>query len=380
MIIKRYVVKDMNEAFVKIRQELGRDAVIISQRKVRKPGLKGFFAPKQVEVTACVDRSSGEQSQVAQSPQPQAMSEDREFLKKMIRDKQPEVNGAKKNDSSKQQMDLQGEITEMKKMLTDVVSLAKDHQGTKTDLEKFLIENDVNESMAREIALKAQLLSGNEEDMEKLKEIVYEICSVSEVEMRGPVVFVGPTGVGKTTTIAKLAGRLALVEKKKVGLITIDTYRIGAIEQLKTYAEIMNIPFKVVMTLKDMEEAVSGMEGCDAVLIDTTGRSSRNAMQISELRAYIEKVNTENIHLVISCTTKAKDIVNIVSGYQVLGFNHVIVTKLDETATYGSMLNILEASGKPVSFITTGQSVPDDIKRVSKEELMSLIMGEDGIC
>lgn len=102
-------------------------------------------------------------------------------------------------------------------------------------------------------------------------------------------VLVGPTGVGKTTTIAKLAGKLSLIDKKKVGLITIDTYRIGAVEQLKTYADIMNIPFKVVFSIKDMEKAIIDLDYCDVILVDTTGRSSKNMMQISELRAFIEK-------------------------------------------------------------------------------------------
>ncbi|MEA4825745.1 MAG: GTPase, partial [Clostridium sp.] len=190
----------------------------------------------------------------------------------------------------------------------------------------------------------------------------------------------GPTGVGKTTTIAKLAGRLALIEKKKVGLITIDTYRIGAVEQLNTYADIMNIPFKTVFSVKEMETAIECMNQCDVILIDTTGRSSKNAMQIAELNAFIQKVDANNIYLVISCTTKDKDIDSIVEGYRTLNFNNVIITKLDETTTYGSILNILECTGKPLSFVTVGQNVPDDFKRLNKEDVCNLILGEEFIC
>lgn len=206
------------------------------------------------------------------------------------------------------------------------------------------------------------------------------MISISKAEMKGPIVLVGPTGVGKTTTIAKLAGKFSLIDKKRVGLITIDTYRIGAVEQLKTYADIMNIPFKVIFTLNQIETALESMKDCDVILIDTTGRSSKNIMQISELRAFVEKIKTDNIHLVLSCTTKNKDIDSIVQGYSVLGYNNIIITKLDETSTYGSILNILYSAKKPLSFITTGQNVPEDIKNISASEISSLILGEDSIC
>ena len=193
-------------------------------------------------------------------------------------------------------------------------------------------------------------------------------------------VLVGPTGVGKTTTIAKLAGRLALVEGKKVGLITVDTYRIGAVEQLKTYADIMNLPFKVVYNMNDMDDAIETMSECEVVLIDTTGRSSKNRMQIAELRTFVEKADTKNIQLVLSATTKNKDLKYIIEGYQILNYNSIIVTKLDETSTYGSILNILETAKIPLSFVSTGQNVPDDIKELSVDSIINLILGEDTIC
>jgi flagellar biosynthesis protein FlhF len=122
------------------------------------------------------------------------------------------------------------------------------------------------------------------------------------------------------------------------------------------------------------------MSSCDVILIDTTGRSSKNTMQISELRAFIDKVNTENIHLVISCTTKNKDVTSIIEGYRTLNYKNIIITKLDETSTYGSILNILDTAKKPLSFITTGQNVPDDIKMIPSSEVSSLILGDDNKC
>ncbi len=142
----------------------------------------------------------------------------------------------------------------------------------------------------------------------------------------------------------------------------------------------MNIPFKVVFTMKDMEAAIESMKDCEVILIDTTGRSSKNTMQLSELRAFVEKTNAKSINLVVSATTKNKDIKIIADSYKALNFNRVIITKLDETSTYGSILNIIKEVGVPLSFITTGQNVPEDIKCPESSEIASLIIGEKNIC
>ena len=267
---------------------------------------------------------------------------------------------------------------------TDVIEEEKSEEKSLFNsdiLREQLKDLDIDEKFYSNIINSASDYEG--EDLE-IKEILRDIFErdilVTNKGLKGKVVLVGPTGVGKTTTIAKLAGRLALVEKKKVGLITIDTYRIGAIEQLKTYAEIMNIPFKVVITIKEMEEAIQSMKDCDVVLIDTTGRSSKNTMQISELRAFVQKAEPDYVNMVISATTKNKDIETILKGYSELEYGSVIITKLDETTAYGSIYNISQNANKPISFITIGQNVPDDIKISTKEELTRFILGEETLC
>lgn len=276
--------------------------------------------------------------------------------------------------------DLIKEMQEMKSLINDMIEKKPEKSAKRSKLQIRLEDSDLNEKLVKKVITKTKDINEEIEEDQKVKLAIETMIPVSKVKMEGRIVLVGPTGVGKTTTIAKLAGRLSLIEKKKVGLITIDTYRIGAVEQLKTYADIMNIPFKVVFSLKEMEKAIDELNNCDVILVDTTGRSSKNSMQISELRAFIERVNTENIHLVISSTTKAKDINSIVEGFKVLSYNNVIITKLDETSTYGSILNILDAAKKPLSFITTGQNVPDDIKHISTNEVSNLILGEANIC
>lgn len=372
MMIRKYIVNNMNEAMNRIKYELGQDAVIISQRKVKKPGFLGLFQGKVLEVTAAVDNSTKETSKKEENSF--------EILKTLIKDKaSTDINRKTiKVETDETNKELLKEFHEMKSMMKNMMSIAADENASKNKIKEKLQKSDIEPKIIEEILEK--LPKEDEENMEAVRKILYKNIEIEEKTLNDIVVLVGPTGVGKTTTIAKVAGRLALLEKKKVGLITIDTYRIGAVEQLKTYADIMNIPFKVVFSIKDMESAIESMKDCDTILVDTTGRSSKNVMQISELRAFIEKINTKNIHLVISGITKNKDINTILEGYKVLEYNYVIVTKLDETTTYGPILNILNTAKKPLSFITTGQNVPDDIKVPSKDEIVNLILGEDNVC
>lgn len=385
MIIKRYIVNTMSEAMTRIRYELGKDAVIISQRKIKKPGIKGFFSKKVIEVTAAVENIKKSEDGVTSSIEALKRVAEKEGLipsakGENLQNINLKEDIIKSSNSSIDNTDIIKEMQEMKNLISEMMNKTPEKNGERSKLQISLENNDINDKVVKKVLNKVRTMDEDIDEMKKAKFAIEEMVTISKVKMKGPVVFVGPTGVGKTTTIAKLAGRLSLMDKKKVGLITIDTYRIGAVEQLKTYADIMNIPFKVIFTINEIESAVEAMKDCEVVLIDTTGRSSKNAMQISELRAFIEKIGTENIHLVLSCTTKNKDLDSIIQGYSVLGFNNIIITKLDETSTYGSILNILDSAKKPLSFITTGQNVPEDIRSISASQVSTLILGEDSIC
>lgn len=385
MVIKKYLVKNMNEALTRIRYELGKDAIIISQRKVKEPGVKGYFKPKLIEVTAALENNKiDKKNNVAQKKETEIdFKESLDSIKKIIGEKDKKINkqetiiGDKNNYLNNNDKSMHNEVKEIKELLNKVIKNTNKEEE-ENEIEEYLKNIDIDDDLIKE------LLNNEYNNIEEFKRyftmLLDKEINICHENLNGKVVLVGPTGVGKTTTIAKLAGRLALIEKKKVGLITIDTYRIGAVEQLKTYAEIMNIPFKVVITLKEMETAVKELEDCDVVLIDTTGRSSKNTMQISELRAFTQKVNADHIMLVISGTTKNRDIITILNGYSELCYEKLIITKLDETSSYGGIYNIVKRSRKPIAYITTGQNVPDDIKIPSNDEIQKLILGEEAIC
>ena len=373
----------MNEALTRIRYEMGKDAIIISQRKVRKPGFSGF-KPKMVEVTAALENNKIDKNSKYKKNDDIDINESINSIKKLMKDKTKELN--KSSDNQKEEItinpasiddNIKDEVKEIKDLLNKVIkNTAKEKE--EDEVVSYLRDIDVEEALVEDLLRKEY--DSLDKFKEDFKELIKEDVKISTEGLYGKVVLVGPTGVGKTTTIAKLAGRLALIDKKKVGLITIDTYRIGAVDQLRTYAEIMNIPFKVVITLKEMESAVDDLKDCDIILIDTTGRSSKNTMQISELRAFTQKIVPDCTILVISGTTKNRDIDTILNGYSELNYEKLIITKLDETSTYGSIYNISKKSSKPIAYITTGQNVPDDIKSPSFEEIEKLILGEDNIC
>ncbi|AJD33091.1 MULTISPECIES: flagellar biosynthesis protein FlhF [Clostridium] len=415
MKIKKYVVNDMNEAMTRIRYELGADAIIISQRKVRKGGFLGLFSKKSLEVTAAIDNYSKEKKHNSNTEDKINKGNNNkgnniEVIKRMIEernnnnnikydnnidhdtnilDSYREIlesksesfeNKRSKGEEFTKTKDLMDEIRDLKKIVKDMGKNQKTYEEENSSLLNFFKNLDLEEEFIETIIKKVGNLEENLEEREKIKRVIENTIDIRSNSVGKVTVLVGPTGVGKTTTIAKLAGKLSLIDKKKVGLITIDTYRIGAVEQLKTYADIMNIPFKVVFSIKDMEKAIIDLDYCDVILVDTTGRSSKNMMQISELRAFIEKIKEKSVHLVMSASTKNKDIETIIKGYTILEYENIIITKLDETSTYGSILTILDKGKKPISFITTGQDVPDDIKEGNKEEIAKIVLGENKLC
>lgn len=186
--------------------------------------------------------------------------------------------------------------------------------------------------------------------------------------------FIGPPGVGKTTTLAKLATRFKLLEAKKVALITVYTYRYGAADQLKIYGNTIDVPVEVVMTPAELRQAVEKHADKDYVLIDTVGRSSKNTGQVLEIKGFLEAINEwKQIYLVMSATTKDRDLLRIIKDFQIARYTGCIFTKTDETETLGSMLNIVLKTGVPLRYCTDGQVIPDDLTTVQPRNLAQFI-------
>jgi flagellar biosynthesis protein FlhF len=188
------------------------------------------------------------------------------------------------------------------------------------------------------------------------------------------VVFVGPTGVGKTTSIAKLAARLALQEKKKVVLVTLDCHRIGAVEQLRSYAGLMGIPFRFVDHAPELSRVIEDNNQKDYILVDTAGRGPRDMESMLGLAVFLRKSDFIERHLVLSATTKSADMRRIMDQFETCRPDHLLFTKLDETSTPGPILNELVRTQKAFSYYSDGQRIPDDLHAAPRQQIIDLIL------
>ena len=287
-------------------------------------------------------------------------------------------------------MTLQADMDELKQSVAQVSSFLK-YQSVPTfpqNLQivmKQLLDNEVEEYLARSLVeeIHNELTQEQNRDLRiVLSVLLKKIGSMITVnnEQRTiagrpkVIMLVGPTGVGKTTTIAKLATNQKLMNKKKVALVSSDTFRIGAIDQLRTFANIADIPLTVVYTPEDMKKAVKNYHDMDIIYIDTTGRSQQDSQRLSEMQKLVLNAQPDETHLVLSITTRFGDLVDAAAKFSKLKYNRLLLTKIDETTSLGMILNLLSKVKKPVSYITTGQNVPEDIERASREKLARMIV------
>lgn len=187
------------------------------------------------------------------------------------------------------------------------------------------------------------------------------------------VALVGPTGVGKTTAIAKLASGFEVLDGKKVALITVDIRRAAAVQQLRTYAEMLGVPFEVALNPVELRKAVKKHSNVDIILIDTAGRSPYKWLSILELASFFKGIEEIEIHLVLSAATRLRENLAAIERFSTLAVSRLLITKIDEINDYGEVLNIASSCGKAVSYLTTGQNIPDDIEVATHERIMELI-------
>ena len=251
---------------------------------------------------------------------------------------------------------------------------------------KKLVDNEVNEKFADEIMADIENSLKRESNIDSILSAVYQkiILKLGEpkpIELGDKpkvVFFIGPTGVGKTTTIAKIASKYKVDYEKKVAFITADTYRIAATEQLQVYANILDAPMSIVYSKEELNEAIGKYAEYDLVFVDTAGFSHKNEEQKEDIRNLIQGVDpeyTSEVYLVLSATTKYRDLLDIVDTYHTISEFKLIFTKLDETSTYGNLLNIKLYSDAELSYTTNGQNVPDDIELFDTQKIVKQLLG-----
>ncbi|RIK86715.1 MAG: flagellar GTP-binding protein [Planctomycetota bacterium] len=248
-----------------------------------------------------------------------------------------------------------------------------------------LLDADFDEPAARELIDRLRREAAAEASDIRAARLRLVSMIESELRVTGPiraatgagrvVALVGPTGVGKTTTIAKLAANYRLRDNRRVGLVTVDTYRIAAVEQLRTYAEIIDLPMEVVSTPREVGEAVKRMRDFDLVLMDTAGRSPRDEVRIRELRALLAEAHPDEVHLVLSSAASSRGLLAAVDNFTPVGVTSLIVTKLDEATGLGGLVKLARHSGLPFSYLTDGQNVPDDITVAEPQQMARMILG-----
>jgi flagellar biosynthesis protein FlhF len=385
MKVKRYEAPTLQEALMHVKRDLGSDAVILQTRKFNRGGVFGFLGRNVVEVLAATDIETASSSSASK----------KEAVAKTQHGAQAPAARAPKTFAGNEGDALREELREVRTALHALLNKSQSEQQENLDpypsvfgdVYLKLIENDVDNTIAQDIIRSIdESLPEEEKETEQsvsaaLERQLRRLLKVSgAIELTGKepktIALAGPTGVGKTTTIAKLATAFALQQRKKVGIITADTYRIAAVEQIKVYSEILHVPVKVVYTGEDMKRAVDSFSDRDLILIDTAGRSHWDTDRIKEIRDLLAVCYPLEIHLVISANTRYKDMMDIADRFRPLAYNHLIFTKLDETATYGNLINLISKCNLGVSYLCHGQNVPGEIKAASAGLLLDLVLGK----
>lgn len=422
MMIRRYIVKDMPEAVVQIRRELGKDAVILSSKRITLKKWLGLWRSKRLEVLA----ASGDDVPVRVhgvdiSPKLQQRSQSTQSSQVLSAQPQlaPQASGApqaaaqvpgvasvetahvisvlESQPSARESAvaatwpleDVRKQIEDMKRLLQSAVVRAP---GLRPPLVQRLMRQGLNEDHVSRLveSFTATRVSTSGEDIGApltveihsdlfVQHVLRDLEALVEAQPIAPtsrvVALVGPTGVGKSTTIAKLAALHVLAGKRKVGLLTTDTFRIAAVDQMKTYADILNIPLEVVYKTSDIPGALERLADRDLILLDTAGRNFRVERHVDELRQLLQQISVDETYLVLAMTSKAEDLDVIAAAFERVPVDKFLFTKIDETATYGAILNLLYSYRKPLSYLTTGQNVPNDIEVASMEKILRLMIG-----
>ncbi len=403
MIIKKYQAATEIEAIMKAKEELGADAVIMNVKSVKQKGLKSLFKKNYTEVTAAVDdpteRSQSVTRQTSASVAAESGKEERLHEKKAhslsTTDESLTSGFSDASYQSGKPSAIEERLDNLAEILEKQIKVPETEKEQEPEIENQnskmvklvfdqLINNEVTEANAHEIM--NEIDSQGTQQLDDLLSNVYQKIVLKlgqmrtiEVEAGNPkvVFFIGPTGVGKTTTIAKLASRYKLEKKCKLAIITADTYRIAAVEQIRTYANILSVPIDVVYTSDELKSAIDKYKEYDLIFVDTAGRSHNNNEQREDVKKMLEAMRGyhQEIYLVVSATTKYRDLVKITQTYSDITNYRLLFTKIDETSALGNLLNIRMLTNAPLSYTTFGQNVPDDIVITDAQFIAKQLLG-----
>ena len=397
MDIKTYRAKTMQQALGLVRRELGPDAAVLHTRELNGGFVRRMLFGRKYEVAASSNvnvpsrlparmqeqlqggRRVGTAHQLAYSAVNELAGNG------LVGDAHP-----RPAPSSVLDRQVAGQLDRLQEMIEKLCSqpaVAPKHELPETLFRVFtdMIEAEVDESIARDLVDRIRNDSGlHVADSLLVKARVAQLLE-EDITVTGPittssdkcrlVALVGPTGVGKTTTIAKLAANYRLREKKRVGLITVDTYRVAAVEQLRTYADIIDLPMEVVSTPREMREAVARMRNLDLVLMDTAGRSPRDEIKIQELRSLLAEAEADDVLLVLSATAGTRSLTATAEKFAEVGTTGLLLTKLDEATSLGHLVALTQQCRLPISYLTDGQNVPDDIQVAERHRLAYMMLG-----
>lgn len=410
MIIKKFTGKTEAEATEAAKKELGSTLVIMNVREVKRKGLFAFLLPKQIEVTAALEEEAPARPQYGSilrtAADKEIRTEQQNLLAKnsteniekkldslqTLLESQLNNRQSEKEESAKTQDVPDAEEKENKPQ--DMAAAEKKEEEKNPEQDKFIrllynkmLDNEMDEKYVNSILEDASKTKKADLPFDYLLANIYQkmVLKFGKSEgitpsEKGPriVLFIGPTGVGKTTTIAKLAGRYCVEEKKKVALLTADTYRIAAAEQLRTYANILETPFRIIYTPEELQAAVEDYWDCDYIFIDTAGRSHQNTDQLEKMKemvAALKRPESYQVFLVLSATTKYRDLQKIADCYGKIADFELIFTKLDETEAVGNLLNMKLYTDAPIAYVTCGQNVPDDMEAFDPQKTVKQILG-----
>ncbi len=415
--IKTFRAETMNEALQLVRQELGSDAFILHTRQIP---VKSLIPWQKERVETEIVALAGEENippkpkqhleeihsntTLPQSPvQGSNARESFDIPKIPLEDRRKKESlNIKSPDSEK----VETESAKLEKLVSErldalqnmVEQLTQQVQANATpnippelfDVYTELIDSDIEDDLARELVTRLRHRC-SQEDLNHPERIRAYLLGMVESQIECSeaikvtpgqqkiVALVGPTGVGKTTTIAKLAANFRLRDNIRMGLITVDTYRIAAVEQLRTYADIIDLPMKVVTSTREMKQAVDELSQMDLILIDTAGRSPQDDLRIQELKNHLSEIVVDEIHLVLSATTGYRNLKKTVEKFSAVQPTSIIFTKLDEAPGLGSMVNVCGKLGQSLSYLTTGQNVPNDIEPAERTRSAKLVLGHEQI-